>query len=81
MMHQEAQLSNFMEHPEPVRVALEKYFKMVAEYCRGLPWNTGEERREKKSLHTSAPLKRKGKKFREEAEILVYKGRANHNAD
>jgi hypothetical protein len=70
-----------MEHREPVRVALEKYLKMVAEYCRGLPWNTGEERREKKVPPHFRPLKRKGKKFREEAEILIYKGRANHNAE
>jgi len=53
---------------------------MVAEYCRGLPWDTGEKRREKEALPHS-PLKRKGKKSREEAEILIYKGRANHSAD
>jgi hypothetical protein len=35
-------------------------------------WNTGEKRREKKPLLTpSPPLKRKGKEFREEAEILI----------
>jgi len=55
MMHQKAKLSNFMEHPEPVRVALEKYLNMVAEYCRRLSWNTGEEGREKEALPHSPP--------------------------
>jgi hypothetical protein len=29
-------LSSFMEYPEPVRVGLDKYLNMVAEYCHGL---------------------------------------------
>jgi hypothetical protein len=62
MMRQKAQLSSFMEHPELVRVALEKYLNMVAEYCRGLPWNTGEERGEKKVLPHS-PLEEEGKEI------------------
>jgi hypothetical protein len=37
---------------------------------------------EKSPPHTFPPLlKRKGKEFREEAEILIYKGRINHNAN
>ena len=62
MMHQKAQLSNFMKHPEPVRVALEKYLNVVAEYCSGLPWNTGEEKRWKKALPHS-PLEEERKEI------------------
>jgi hypothetical protein len=41
-----------------------------------------KKRREKKPSHAPSPLsKRKGKRFREDAEILIYKGRANHYAD
>jgi len=52
-----------MEHPELVRVALEKYLKMVAEYCRGLPWNTGEERRKKKVPPHFRPPEEEGKEI------------------
>jgi hypothetical protein len=51
-----------MNHPEPVRFALEKYLSMVAEYCRGLPLNTGEERREKEALPHS-PVEEGGKEI------------------
>jgi len=61
-MHQKTQLFNFMKHPETLRVALEKYLNMVAEYCRGLPWNTGEKRREKEAL-PHFPLEEEGKEI------------------
>jgi hypothetical protein len=39
-----------------------------------------KEKGEYASLIPSPPLKRKGKEFRKEADILSYKGRANRNA-
>jgi hypothetical protein len=82
MMHQKTQLPNFLH--EASGNITGRHVEVIEHDRRVLRRVTLGHWREKKGERTPStlpPPKSKGKKSREEVEILIYKGRANHNAN